>query len=90
MARELQPCGTVAAYQRHRVRGEQACAACLEAWRMYQIRRRGGYKELPPPQPCGTVAAYVRHRNRGEDACQACLQAWAAYKREYRAKGRKA
>lgn len=31
MARELQPCGTRAAYSRHRKNGEEACAPCMAA-----------------------------------------------------------
>lgn len=31
MPRELKPCGTLAAYRRHRRHGEQACDACLTA-----------------------------------------------------------
>lgn len=30
-SRELKPCGTNAAYQRHRARGEYPCTPCLEA-----------------------------------------------------------
>ena len=30
----LKPCGTVAAYKRHRRRGEMACPACAEASRL--------------------------------------------------------
>jgi predicted component of type VI protein secretion system len=33
---QLLPCGTSAAYQRHRKAGEQPCAPCREAWREYQ------------------------------------------------------
>lgn len=38
--RELSPCGTVAAAQRHHIRGERLCAACLAARRTYDRRRR--------------------------------------------------
>lgn len=31
MSRELQPCGTWAAYERHRTRGEEACGPCKAA-----------------------------------------------------------
>ena len=31
MARELKPCGTPAAYSRHRSHGEEACRACKDA-----------------------------------------------------------
>ena len=39
-----QPCGTVAAYKRHRRAGEDPCAACAAAWatkqrEMYAARR---------------------------------------------------
>ena len=33
MARDLQPCGTTAAYQRHRRRREDPCDDCKRAWR---------------------------------------------------------
>lgn len=33
-----QPCGTVAAYKRHRRAGEQPCAACAAAWAAEQRR----------------------------------------------------
>lgn len=31
MARALRPCGTEAAYQRHRYKGEEPCALCVRA-----------------------------------------------------------
>lgn len=39
-----QPCGTVAAYRRHRKAGEQPCEPCREAWNelqrvQYQARK---------------------------------------------------
>jgi hypothetical protein len=40
MTRKLQPCGTEAAYQWHRRRGEDACAVCLAAHRTYQAQAR--------------------------------------------------
>jgi len=46
-----QPCGTVAAYKRHRRAGEDPCAACAAAWatkqrEMYAARKeRTGRKE---------------------------------------------
>lgn len=41
--RKPQPCGTTAAYQRHRKKGEEACRACKDAMRDAH-RRRHGYK----------------------------------------------
>lgn len=38
--KRLQPCGTPAAYQRHRVHGEVACAPCRAAHAAYQLGRR--------------------------------------------------
>lgn len=37
--RSLQPCGTMAAYKRHRNRGETPCPACAEANRVDYRRR---------------------------------------------------
>lgn len=58
------PCGTVAAYRRHKRRGEPACDACLEANRAAQ-----------KTAPHGTSAAYERHRRHGEDPCEPCVEA---------------
>ena len=44
--RKPQPCGTTAAYQRHRKKGEEACRACKDAMRDWQ-RGRQRYKGLP-------------------------------------------
>ncbi|GAA1714554.1 hypothetical protein [Brachybacterium phenoliresistens] len=40
MARELKPCGTTAAYKRHRRRDEEACDACKRAVRDEKRARR--------------------------------------------------
>ena len=37
--RALKPCGTHAAYKRHRLRGEQACTACRAANATYEAKR---------------------------------------------------
>jgi hypothetical protein len=72
----LRPCGTEAAYRRHRRRGEEACPPCRAAHVAYVLARR----PRPAPRallPCGTEAAYRRHRRRGEPACRPCLDASA-------------
>lgn len=46
MARELAPCGTHAAYKRHRRRGEEPCQECREAARDYTRKRREGDSTL--------------------------------------------
>jgi len=38
-ARTLRPCGTHAAFVRHKARGEPPCAACIHAERAYQRAR---------------------------------------------------
>jgi hypothetical protein len=54
--KELRPCGTKAAKQRHKARGE-TCAACTPP---------------PPKQsPCGSYNARRRHKRRGE-TCETC------------------
>jgi hypothetical protein len=37
--RELAPCGTRAAHERHKIRGEKPCDACNEAQRAYHAAR---------------------------------------------------
>lgn len=73
--RQLKPCGTEAAYRRHARHGENACAECLAAHRVYhRIYQRTVRAGRPVRQlkPCGTRAAYDRHLRRGERACFPC------------------
>jgi hypothetical protein len=51
MARELKPCGTVGAYNRHRYRGEPTDDACRDAWRQYTNTRRRALAVLAQEQP---------------------------------------
>ena len=46
MSREVQPCGTYAGYQRHRLRGEEACEPCKEARRVYMRQWDAEHQEL--------------------------------------------
>jgi hypothetical protein len=39
MSRVLQPCGTVAAYMRHRRKGQKPCKKCQKAWMLYYQKR---------------------------------------------------
>lgn len=39
-ARTLAPCGTPAAYARHRYHGERPCEACREAWSAHCAKYR--------------------------------------------------
>lgn len=81
MAPALKPCGTHAAYARHRARGEEPCQPCREAERSYQ---RGEVRSPRPADVCGTRAGYQRHRYRREQACLACCDAAAEYVRQRR------
>ena len=76
MAREVQPCGTAAGYQRHRYRGEPACELCLAAWAAKgRARLRAAGVEPRQEALCGTEAGYKAHIRRGEAACAKCLAA---------------
>ncbi len=87
----LRPCGTEAAYARHRRRGEPTCATCkagvTDARR--QQRRAKGIRPRTTPQH-GTYSGYIRlHAATGAEPCLPCLDAHATYLREWRARGRR-
>ena len=75
MSRELKPCGTPAAYQRHLWRGEEPCRECREAARRADRGRKRNRTQPRELQPCGTRAAYQRHRRAGEEPCGPCREA---------------
>ena len=75
MSRELQPCGTRAAYKRHLRRGEEPCRECREAARRADRGRKRNRTQPRELQPCGTRAAYQRHVRAGEAPCEACREA---------------
>lgn len=72
------PCGSRAAYTRHRRHGEPIDEACRKANTAYE-RTRSSRQARGPLQPCGTTAAYMRHKRRREPVCQPCLDAWNHY-----------
>lgn len=93
MTRELQPCGTYAAYRRHIRHGEVPCRPCSDAaaaWarpRQQARRAERGYVRGPYGVPqCGTYSGYMAHRYRRQGTCQPCRDAAAAYKREQKAR----
>lgn len=49
--RELQPCGTNAAYNRHRYHGEETCPPCRRASADYERWRKYGRPQDGPPAP---------------------------------------
>lgn len=86
--RQLAPCGTNAAYNRHRKHNENPCRRCTEARREYVAARR----ELPPEArrraeaQCGTYAGAVRHYRNKEHLCEPCAEARRTYLNAYRAR----
>lgn len=79
----LQPCGTVAAFARHRNHGEEPCEPCKAARLAYDQARRANPPGPRVLAPCGTYAAYQRHRSNAEDPCEPCKQANRDYKTEW-------
>lgn len=82
----LAPCGTTAAWRRHRRRGEAPCDACRAA---NSARTKARRSDVPKPAPKarsvaphGTQAAYVRHWRRGETPCGPCATAHLAHERK--------
>jgi hypothetical protein len=77
---ELQPCGTYGAYQRHKLRKEEACEPCKRAHSAYKKAWRDKRRKPPRPlRPCGTIAAYRRHQRHGTEICAACRKAHREY-----------
>ena len=71
---DLQPCGTLAAYTRHRRRREPACYACLQA-NARDYGERAGYTyegpQIPDPRQVRNglpVPKPYRYRGTGADA----------------------
>ena len=66
-ARELKPCGTTAAYRRHKRNGEKPCDPCrraavqAESQRTRALRRRTPFRR---PEGRGPIAPYHWHANR--------------------------
>lgn len=72
-AQAVKPCGTRAAYKRHRRNGEEPCEACKKANTAENRDAQQRYNEKR--RPCGTSAAYRRHLRAGEEPCALCREA---------------
>lgn len=74
------PCGTRAAYVRHRRNGETPCDECRAANRQLSAadRRAQGIPERPEPV-CGSYAGWFRHRRNNEPPCDPCENAARTY-----------
>lgn len=79
--RELKPCGTPAAYDRHLEHGETPCDDCRTANTRRKRDRCKPTPELRKPIAHGTPKGYKQHRYRGEQACDACIAASRDYQR---------
>lgn len=79
MARRLKPCGTEAAYYRHRRAGETPCDACVDGLAEARLNR-GVTKRKRRPSRHGTNSMYVQGCR-----CDDCRSGHAAYMREYNA-----
>lgn len=85
--RELKPCGTRAAYDRHRRNGETPCDDCRDAANEQRRQKEAAQQaKQKPPAKCGTMRGYRVHRRRGEDPCKACSAANAERVRQVREK----
>jgi hypothetical protein len=83
------PCGTVAAYQRHRRKGEPVDDPCRLANNKAKREQQGNPAGRGNRKPIahGTTAGYQQHRYRGDAACEACTEAARDYQRERKAAG---
>jgi WhiB family redox-sensing transcriptional regulator len=81
----LQPCGTRAAYIRHRANDEHPCDDCQRANVDYHAARAGRAPQpgrtgrTALPEEHGTARGYRQHRRTGTATCAACRAAWTAY-----------
>ena len=70
MARQLQPCGTPAAYQRHIRHSEVPCTACTRAEADRSARYRAEIRDLQAQQAQRradlAAAVYTDRRRRGD------------------------
>lgn len=86
MARQLQPCGTRAAYERHRRRREFIDEACTEANRTHQAEWRAAAALAD--------ARVVPHGLNGHDnyacRCEVCVAAKAQVNRERPSRSKRA
>lgn len=84
--RELKPCGTDAAYQRHKKRGEEACDPCKDAHAIRLAQYRGsehtGRRNNKPV--CGTYSGAIQHRKKKEPVDFACRRAESIYRKQLR------
>lgn len=84
---QLRPCGTHAAFARHKRRGDPFCATCDIAERIYhrERKRRAAAQDRHDELVdigCGTHPGYNRHKYHGEKVDKACADAERTYQRD--------
>lgn len=62
MTRELQPCGTPAAYMRHIKAKQKPCEPCRLAWNAYQVDRRQDPDIRMATREANKVSRVARYR----------------------------
>lgn len=71
MPLQLKPCGSRAAYVRHRRHGEDPCDACVEDNRRYMQKIRELYAQLPADHVPHGRNGFTNYRCR----CETCTEA---------------
>lgn len=86
MTRQLAPCGTNPAYQRHKRRQEPVDEACRLAHNatVDAQRKAGSNRPRRKTAECGTPSGYGRHMRRKEDPCDPCRQVHSQGMRDWR------
>lgn len=81
----MKPCGTEAAYYRHRYRGEEPCAEDRQAVaEIERARKRAKGRRARRKPRCGTRSGYEAHLNAGTTPCRGCKDAHAEAQAEWR------
>lgn len=94
--RNLRPCGTYAAFQRHRKRDEEPCGACAEAaelWKLYTKARAVNWARKAAGAPPGEMDALLadmqfreidyRSLERRSDTPQPPSRRWTVYRFDF-------
>lgn len=79
---ELQPCGSLAAWQRHYRAKETICDPCAEAKLVADRARSAANRKGPPPREHGTPKGRNQHYRLGEPICGPCKNAYNADQRQ--------
>lgn len=64
---DLKPCGTVAAYARHKKAGDDPCELCRKAWAAYQAEYRSTHEPSQTMRKNQAARARALHRLRREN-----------------------